>query len=1236
MKRHLFYYLNLLVLLSLFIRPQRLTSQPSSQIYPKNNFTFHSDSAHFSWNTLNDALYYELSISEDPLFMINNFVYHVSNLRNDTSIKSLTSCKKYYWKVKTIAQSGTYNSAVKTFNIFTPRCIHGLELWLSADSGVVTDGLGNVTNWIDRSGKNNSAIQTTTANQPLLYKDVLNTTNKCSFIKLDGINDYMNINHSLGIASLFLAFNWGTNSTNFPGYNTILSTQTYVSKGIVFMGIPGTPNYYDDGVSNTFSLGEVQFNGNTTFNMSPISDFKLCSAVKSNSTALSNFYISRYLNDATSFWNGSIGDIIIYNVPLTSVEKNKVESYVYDKYAPPVNLGPDKTICSFPFVLRAKKDYFKTYSWQDGSTSDSLVINTPGTYYLTATNCFGISSSDTVIINSDVSDYTATLPNDTTLCIGNALFLYGGPNHLSYTWSNGSTHNSMTIYTPGKYYVTSINCLNNISTDTIIVNYKQSPVFSLGNDTLICSNSNLILQTIYTDSLTYTFNWSTGQLNSVISPTISGKYWLNITNNFQCSYTDTININIDSSLSALSLGPDLALCAGNQIELTTGIQPGLTYTWSTGQNSAAITVTNTAEYSIIVTNTNNCVAKDTINVTITGQVPSPQFTTNIACKNQTANFTNLSLAPPGNTITSYFWNFGDPLSSSNTSTLTNPSFTYTNTGIYTVSLSISTDVGCSKSIVKTLTVSPTPTVNYVNSISCQNDSTSFTGSAITAPLNVSSYQWNFGDPASGSANNAFVQNPKHLFSAVGFFPVKFLVTNSAGCKDSITKNINVRSQVKANFTYQPPCSKTNVVFQDNSIVPNPSASHPRIWVLALQTNTFTFSGLSFSNTFTTTGVYPLSLTVNGTNGCSSTISRLIHIYQKPNADFEIPSICLNDTIQILNNSLPGSGAFNQFSWALNSNTISSTPSPTLNFNVAGTYSLSLTVSNTAQCKDSVTKTFTVNPLPNVTFTSIPPTYIYKDSTVTFVPSVINGNSYNWTIGGQNYNTSSPSIHIDSVGTYSVNLFLIDEKGCKNSGSGSFKTYDSYLDLEVNSIIANITSNNYLNVQVDLTNKGTIPIANFEIKKTVSDASQVKETFNGIINPGVSYRYQFNSEDNISNDLKNRLICVELESINKRMDQNTKNNQLCDALNSNEIQVFEPQPNPANQIDVLLPVIVTYNQEVKVDIINSIGELVSPQYSVQLNEGINYIKIPSSGLSHGTYIIRVLIEDKAFVKKLLKY
>ncbi len=43
-------------------------------------------------------------------------------------------------------------------------------------------------------------------------------------------------------------------------------------------------------------------------------------------------------------FNGEIAEIIIYKSALDSVNRRKVENYLYEKYAPPVTLGPDITV----------------------------------------------------------------------------------------------------------------------------------------------------------------------------------------------------------------------------------------------------------------------------------------------------------------------------------------------------------------------------------------------------------------------------------------------------------------------------------------------------------------------------------------------------------------------------------------------------------------------------------------------------------------------------------------------------------------------------------------------------------------------------------------------------------------------------------------------------------------------------------------------------------------------------
>jgi PKD repeat protein len=57
---------------------------------------------------------------------------------------------------------------------------------------------------------------------------------------------------------------------------------------------------------------------------------------------------------------------------------------------------------------------------------------------------------------------------------------------------------------------------------------------------------------------------------------------------------------------------------------------------------------------------------------------------------------------------------------------------------------------------------------------------------------VISWNWNFGDPASGTNNGSFLRNPQHIYSGSGIFDVKLLIHSSDGCKDSISQTVFIQ------------------------------------------------------------------------------------------------------------------------------------------------------------------------------------------------------------------------------------------------------------------------------------------------------------------------------------------------------------------------------------------------------------------------------------------------------------
>lgn len=131
-----------------------------------------------------------------------------------------------------------------------------------------------------------------------------------------------------------------------------------------------------------------------------------------------------------------------------------------------------------------------------------------------------------------------------------------------------------------------------------------------------------------------------------------------------------------------------SICSGSSVQLSaTPTGTGYTYQWKrnstniSGATSATYNATLSDIYTVNIVNPQSCSSlSNAITVEVVSGTPTAAFTYGSTGVNTTFNNTS------ANAI-AYSWNFGDPTSgSSNTSTLKNPSHTYTAAGTYTVSL----------------------------------------------------------------------------------------------------------------------------------------------------------------------------------------------------------------------------------------------------------------------------------------------------------------------------------------------------------------------------------------------------------------------------------------------------------------------------------------------------------------------------------------------------------------------
>jgi PKD repeat protein len=150
----------------------------------------------------------------------------------------------------------------------------------------------------------------------------------------------------------------------------------------------------------------------------------------------------------------------------------------------------------------------------------------------------------------------------------------------------------------------------------------------------------------------------------------------------------------------------------------------------------------------------------------------------------TVVFTDTSTEWP----TSWYWEFGD----GNTSVEQNPTFIYNIPGLYTVNLTATNDAGSNKTqfkYVQATAIPEQPVANFSwsNTVGIELPVTvQFTDESTQSPT---SWYWsNFGD---GSGQTSLLQNPTHVYTSTGAFPVTLSVTNVNGTSSSRTKYVQI-------------------------------------------------------------------------------------------------------------------------------------------------------------------------------------------------------------------------------------------------------------------------------------------------------------------------------------------------------------------------------------------------------------------------------------------------------------
>ncbi len=201
--------------------------------------------------------------------------------------------------------------------------------------------------------------------------------------------------------------------------------------------------------------------------------------------------------------------------------------------------------------------------------------------------------------------------------------------------------------------------------------------------------------------------------------------------------------------------------------------------------------------------------------------------------------------------------------------------------------------------------------------------------------------WNFGD---GSASR--LQNPTHTYTSSGSYTVSLSVVNAMG-SDAVTRTDYVLVDVippVAGFTGTPTAglSPLTVDFTDES-----SGGVPTTWLWDFGDGTTGSVVPNPSHTYTVSGAHTVSLTVSNAYG-SDTLTRSSYVAVDvipPVAEFSGQPTSGASPLVVDFSDESTEGVATSWQWNFGDGSSSSLQDPTHIYTVAGTYSVSLVVSN---------------------------------------------------------------------------------------------------------------------------------------------------------------------------------------------------------------------------------------------------------------------------------------------------
>jgi len=652
-----------------------------------------------------------------------------------------------------------------------------------------------------------------------------------------------------------------------------------------------------------------------------------------------------------------------------------------------------------------------TYGWSNGQTTAFIINLMAGTYTITVTDNNGCAVIDMVAItNQGGPELQVTTVVDVS-CNGGTdgridITLTGGSGPFNYIWNNGATTEDLSGLDSRTFSITVTDSNGCPFDTTITINEPPALVLTDAVSMIGCDGGGdgSINITVTGGTPGYIFLWDNGATTEDLGSLGAGTYVVTVTDTNGCLEISSFTMFDPPVLSIWTSWTNLACYNLDGTGTVNAVGGTLPYTilWSNGATTNAMMNLEAGTYAVTVTDNNGCSLTDSIQINSTGvPVLFLDSTSHVLCNGGAGGSIDVSSAggvPPH----SYMWNNG----------ATTEDVSGLMAGTYT--LTITDSIGCTDTITATITEPSLLRVTNADShVQCFGDATGSINVTATGGTVFYTYAWD---------NMATTEDIINL--TAGSYTVTVMDAN--GCQQVVTTLITEPPVVITNTTAtQPSCSNNDG--QVIAVVTSGSPPYNYLW-----------NDVAGQTTQSATGLYPgtYTVTVTDANGCADTSMAIL-------VAPILPVACFTDSVfgcsPLITSFTSCSGPGVTCLWDFGDGQISFDCNPSYVYNDPGCYDVTLIVTDSSGCRDTLSRNCAVEvyPLPTANYYRDPLKINILNPVISFFDKSTNATSWHWIFENGATSIIPNPVHMFSdTGCFPVTLIVENEWACTDTTGGT--------------------------------------------------------------------------------------------------------------------------------------------------------------------------------------------------------